>query len=369
MKTALVLPGSLWYAPYVRIYTRLLDEQGADYAIISWNREGDDHAEGFQYQERCPQGHGSASLSAYRGYIKFIKQTIKKERFHRLIVFGPQMTCLLAPLLLRRFRHHYIIDYRDLSIEQRPGFRQLFALMLRFSCANVVSSPGFLPYLPKAEYLLSHNLQTIPVEKGWLSNSPSEVSTPLPQQGGVGGGSSLGGSSMGRSVLTIGAIRDLKANLEVVKALANREGFLLQFVGRGNDAPKIEAYCREHGIRNVSFTGFYEKEEEARYVEQCTVMNIFYPRVVTHDTALSNRFYLSLQHKRPMIVTRGTTQGDYAERYGVGIAIDDCHDLPDRIHAFLAQDRAAYEQRCDDLLAQFMEDQKRFEAAVKRFVS
>jgi hypothetical protein len=61
-----------------------------------------------------------------------------------------------------------------------------------------------------------------------------------------------------------------------------------------------------------------------------------------------------------MIVPRGTTQGDYAERYGVGIAVDDCHDLADHIRAFLAQDRAAYEQRCDDLLAQFMEDQRRF---------
>ena len=162
MKTALILPGSLWYAPYVRIYTRLFDRLGADYAVISWNREGDDHAEGLQYQERCPQGHGSASFSAYRGYVRFIRQTVKREGFDRLVVFGPQMTCLLAPMLLGSFRHRYIIDYRDLSIEQRPGFRQLFALMLRFSCANVVSSPGFLPHLPKAEYLMSHNLQAPP---------------------------------------------------------------------------------------------------------------------------------------------------------------------------------------------------------------
>ena len=348
MKFALILPGSIWYAPYVRIYTRLLEKRGVRYDIISWNREGDDHAEGFQYQERCPQGHGSASLSSYRGYIKFIKQTIKKEGFDRLIVFGPQMTSLLAPLLLRRFRHRYIIDYRDLSIEQRPGFRQLFALMLRFSYANVVSSPGFLPHLPKSDYFISHNLAQADGNHGNHGND--------------------GNNGDFTRILTIGAIRDLEANMEVVKALANREDILMQFVGKGSAAPVIEEYCREHDIRNVTFTGFYEKKDEAQYVEQCTVMNIFYPRVITHDTALSNRFYLSLQHHKPMIVTHGTTQGDYAERYGVGIAIDDCHDLADRIQAFLAQDRAAYEQRCDDLLAHFMEDQKRFEAAVIAFI-
>ena len=348
MKAALILPGSLWYAPYVRIYTRLLDSVGADYAIISWNREGDDHAEGFQYQVPCPQAHGSASFGSYRGYVAFIRRTLREQAFDRLIVFGPQMSCLLAPLLLMRYRHRYIIDYRDLSIEQRPGFRQIFALLLRFSQANVVSSPGFLPHLPKAEYLMSHNF--VPQQSLRQAVLPPDDPSPI-------------------KVLTIGAIRDPEANLEVVKALANREGFTLQFVGKGHAAPMIEQYCKENGITNVEFTGFYEKEEEARHVGQCTVMNIFYPRVITHDTALSNRFYLSLQHKKPMIVTHGTTQGDYAERYGVGIAIDDCHDLPGRLREFLAQDRAAYGQRCDALLAEFMEDQQRFEEAVIKFVT
>jgi hypothetical protein len=260
------------------------------------------------------------------------------------------MTCLLAPLLLLHFRHRYIIDYRDLSIEQHPGFRQLFALMLRFSCANVVSSPGFLPHLPKSNYLISHNVGRWEPPLTTYNSSPTPHSSPL-------------------IVLTIGAIRDLEANLEVVKALANREGFTMQFIGRGNDAPKIEEYCHEHSISNVTFTGFYEKKDEAQYVEQCTVMNIFYPRVITHDTAISNRFYLSLQHHKPMIVTRGTTQGDYAERYQVGIAVDDCHDLVDRIQEFLSHDFASYEKHCNDLLASFMEDQKRFEAAVVKFAT
>lgn len=36
MKVALVLPGSIWYAPYVRIYTRILNEENVDYVTISW---------------------------------------------------------------------------------------------------------------------------------------------------------------------------------------------------------------------------------------------------------------------------------------------------------------------------------------------
>jgi hypothetical protein len=233
--------------------------------------------------------------------------------------------------------------------------------MLRFSCANVVSSPGFLPHLPKSNYLISHNMGSGKWEKrGERASSSDKTSSNLPP---------LTPHSSPLKVLTIGAIRDLEANMEVVKALANHEGFTMQFVGKGHAAPIIEEYCHEHDIKNVSFTGFYEKKDEAHYVEQCTLMNIFYPRVITHDTALSNRFYLSLQHHRPMIVTRNTTQGDYAEHYQVGIAVDDCHDLTERIREFFSQDFTAYEQRCNNLLDSFMEDQKRFEAAVEKFVN
>ena len=77
MKVALIIPGSIWYAPYVRNYTRILDEQKVEYSIISWNREGDDKPEGFQYNVLCTKGHGSADFSAYKGYVRFIKSTIK----------------------------------------------------------------------------------------------------------------------------------------------------------------------------------------------------------------------------------------------------------------------------------------------------
>ena len=68
MKVALILPGSIWYAPYVRIYTRILDEQNVNYSIISWNREGDDEPEGFQYNEFCKKGHGSAGFPDSQRY-------------------------------------------------------------------------------------------------------------------------------------------------------------------------------------------------------------------------------------------------------------------------------------------------------------
>lgn len=352
MKIALVLPGSIWYAPYVRIYTKILDELHADYSIISWNREGDDKPEGFQYDVPCAKGHGSAGWKAYKGYIKFIKKTIKEQGFDRIIVFGPQMTCMLSVYLLLHFRGRYMIDYRDLSIEQKAGFKQLFALMLKFSQANVISSPGFKRCLPKRNYYLSHNFDI------------NAVKTAIEEK-------VVGSFDTGKEieVLTIGAIRDYSSNIEVVKALGNKEGVKVQFVGKGGAAIKIEDYCKKEGIENVSFTGFYEKHEEAGYVKNTTFMNIFYPRIITHDTALSNRFYNSLIYRKPMIVTKDTTQGDYAERYGVGLALETTGGLADKLKEFLKQDYAAYCECCNSLLCDFINDYNEFYNAVKRFIS
>ena len=352
MKIALLLPGSIWYAPYVRIYTRILDEQKVDYSIISWNREGDDKPEGFQYNVPCAKGHGSAGWKAYKGYIKFIKKTIKEQEFERVIVFGPQITCMLGLYLLLHFRGHYMIDYRDLSIEQTIGFKQLFAVMQKYSRANVISSPGFKRCLPKRDYYLSHNFDVDAVKEAlneivgesFVENKPIEV-------------------------LTIGAIRDYSSNIEVVKALANKDNIKVSFVGKGGTSDKIAAYCKDNGIANVSFTGFYQKHEESCYVKNATFMNIFYPRVITHDTALSNRFYNSLIYKKPMIVTRNTTQGDYVEKNRLGIALSDCGNLYDALINFInTENYLEYSTRCNSLLRTFLKDQEEFESAVRAFV-
>lgn len=354
IKVALILPGSIWYAPYVRNYTRILDTQKTEYEIISWNREGDDKPEGFQYNEISCNGHGSASLLSYIRYINFIKKTIKGQRFSHVIVFGPQMTCLLSAYLFRHFRYRYIIDYRDLSIEQKAGFRQIFSIMLRFSFANVISSPGFKRCLPNVKYYLSHNFDVNAVYKT-LNSKIEECQFK---------------TDNGIDVVTIGAIRDYSSNIEVTKALVNEKGFSLRFIGRGDrTVEKLKAYCIKSNAKNVMFVDSYDKPEEADYVKTSTFLNIFYPRIITHDTALSNRFYNSLIYHRPMIVTKDTCQGDFVEKYNVGIAVNDCNNLTQELKSFIEQDFKEYAKRCDFLLREFLKDQEHFENVVVNFVT
>lgn len=352
MRIALVLPGSIWYAPYLDNYKRILRKHAVTFDTISWNREGNDIEEGYQYNVICKTGHKSSSLSDYLGYIRFVKKTLMKQNYDKIVVFGPQMTCLLSLFVLRHYRNKYIIDYRDLSIEQKKGFKQLFSFMMKFSFANVISSPGFKQCLPKRNYVVSHNFDADAVNNV-LTNSHDIHQF----------------NCKGRiEILTIGAIRDFTSNVQVLDALANKHGFVLSFVGRGNGSTLLAQHCNQMSIENVSFKGFYQKNEEEGYVKDSTFLNIFYPRIITHDTALSNRFYNSLIYKRPMIVTKGTTQGYYAEKYNVGVAIDDCQTLEIKLKSFLQQDYDQYADRCNKLLLEFMKDQEVFEKTIESFI-
>lgn len=352
MKVGLILPGNIWFSPYVHIYTHVLDQMSIPYDIISWNRDGRDPMIGVQYHGKDELSGRLSKLLPYFRYSCFIKDAIRERGYDRLIVFGPQLAIFLSRFLKRYYRYKYIFDYRDLSIEQYKFLHLPFKRVLKYSVANFISSPGFKRCLPHGyQYHLSHNFNIDAVRSALNQTMQLDLSqNPI-------------------KVLTIGGIRDYDANIEVVKALANKNDFQLSFVGKGYAAPLIEQFANKEGIQNIDFVGYYQKEEEASYIRKSTFLNIFYPKIISHETALSNRFYNALIYKKPMLVTSNSTQGDYVEKYQLGLAVTDCANLDDKMCAWLQQtNQEAFVERCNSLLQEFVKDYQQFETILKSFV-
>lgn len=352
MKVGLILPGNIWFSPYVKIYTKMLDEMKVSYDLISWNRDGKDQKIGYQYESKAKLKGRLSKILPYLGYAKYIKKIVKTNQYDRLIVFGPQIAIFLSRFLSKRYKGKFLFDYRDLSIEQKSFLKRPFKNVLVNSYANVISSPGFKRCLPEdVHYLLSHNFDIDLVKRALAGEIESKD------------------AAANISVLTIGGIRDYSSNIDVVKALANKEGFQLHFVGKGGAAQRIQEYVEENKIQNVDFEGFYPKEKEAQYIQDATFLNIFYPKIISHETALSNRFYNSLIYKKPMIVTSNSIQGDYVEKYQLGLSLDDCTDLDVKIKSFLNSfDKVSFEARCDELLSMFLKDYDEVYDTVKTFL-
>lgn len=349
MKVGLLIQNNLWFCPYVNIYRDLLEEWAIPYEKIYWNRDNNPNLEGIEFNG----GTGEKKYQKIWGYISFsnfIKKIVSKKRYDRIIVFSPQIGIFISNYLSKHYKNKYIFDYRDLSIEQNGLFQYPFKKLLRNSFANVISSPGFKRYLPPSEYYISHNF----IIKDVINSLNNTERLQLPDI---------------KNILTIGGIRDFESNSKIIKALSNNKEFFLKFVGRGPAKKRLEEYSSLINTENIEFEGFYNKKDEGTYIKESTYLNIFYPDLKSHSSALSNRFYNSLIYRRPMIVTKGQIQGDFAEKYNVGISISDAGELTQKIKDWEnGFNYHEYNQNCIKLLSEFIRDYENFKLMLHSFL-
>lgn len=349
-KTAIILPNNIWFCPYVNIYTDYLTKKSIPYDIISWNRDGTNER-AIQFNYTIKQRNPFVLLCAYVRFASFVKRVVKKNGYNKLIVFTPQSGIFLSRFLEKEYNNQYIFDYRDLSIEQNPLFKRSFNRLLNSSYANVISSPGFKKYLPKGfDYYLSHNFDINKVQESLDSKIDLHF------------------DSNSIDILTIGGIRDYESNVEIINHLSNIEGFTVRFVGKGPSAASLQERAKELQSQNVSFEGYYPKEKEGDYIKQTTYLNIFYPRKPSHDTAISNRFYNALIYRKPIITTKNTTQGDFAENYNIGVAIENCDNLSAVLKQYIDTiDSNTFSNNCTDLLKAFLHDYDKWAQMLSQF--
>jgi hypothetical protein len=351
MKLALILPNNVWFCPYVTIYTQILDAKKIQYDIISWNRDGKEDMP-LQYNKKLHTRNKIILLRAYVQYANHIKKILKRTSYDKLIVFTAPLGIFLASYLKRAHKNKYIFDYRDVSIEQFFIFKHQFIKLLKNSYATMLSSFGYKQVLPKGyNYILSHNFNVEHVKNALQQPTQQNI-----EYDDI-------------NILTIGGIRNYESNINIVKALANKKSFKLSFVGKGEVGKQIYHYALKNQINNVYVTGYYPKEEEENFVKASTFINIVFPKVTSHSTILSNRFYLALVHKKPMIVTSNSFQSNYVERYNLGLSVDNCEHLDETIIHFLKRlNYVEFQKQCNYLLRIFLKDYYLFEQKVNQFI-
>lgn len=349
-KIALVFPSNPWFCPYVSIYTNILKKLNLEFDLIYWNRFDKYIDDDLVYNHTYKKNSNVALLFyRYLRFCNFVKHKLKKGKYNKVIIFSSNVGIFCQPFLKRNFKNRYIFDFRDLLIEQKKIFRSRFKKLLQFSFANVISSPGFKECLPNEfSYIISHNfikenvLNALNPQKVSLNNNPINV-------------------------LTIGGIR-IDCNPEIIRALGDKPNIQLSFVGKGMGSPFLQNIVKEDGYQNVSFEGYYDKESEPSFIKNSTFLNIYYPDILSHKTAMSNRFYNSIIFRRPMIVTKGQIQGYYCEKYNLGVAISDTENLSCKLNDWLNNTNyTEYDRNCINALTEFLQDEVEFNRTVEQF--
>ena len=349
MRIAIIIASNLYMSPYVRYYTEILEKCGIPYDIISWNRLAVEEVGVQAFNLKSSETKNLfGKMIDYIRYQRFVKSKLVEGNYDKVIVFTIQNTLILFPFLKARYRNNYVLDIRDYSVAMK-FFRVRFSAEIQNAALVVISSAGFKRWLPKDNtYVIRHN---------------TNVFRPLEMLADIEGQTKC-------KILTIGSLRDFEVNRVLIEQLKNSPIFELEYVGSGTAEPLLENLVTSNGITNVKFLGRYLKEDEAKYLQGASFINILTNEDINSMTLMSNRFYLSVVYGIPMIVNNNSEQGKWVEKYNLGIVLDRNSDIKKQIIQYLQTfDCEKFDNGRKACLEVIQQDIAKFESKFKEFLS
>lgn len=312
-KILLVLSCNLHWAPYYTRYEQILKNSGIKYDLILWNREGlkeNTYGNLIEYKLLDKTNNNSAiKVVKFLHYAHFIKKVIKKNNYDKIVFLGTYagIPAFLAGFLEKKYKGKYWIDLRDITYEKFGFFYKLEAWAIKNSYKTVISSKGYLPFLPKFDYGFIHNIDPTMEEIAQRFNKTESDKIRVSYIGNLGYWNSC---------------------KEMIDVLANDDRFVMNFVGPNYE--RIQDYCESKRITNVTFHGRFKREETVNFYNNTDLIyNIYGNDIVNVRTALSNKLYYSIRFKLPILVSKDTYMEDVAKKYNIGFSFENKSNIAD----------------------------------------
>jgi len=345
LRIALICPSNRLYMPYVENYSEIIREYNVNQVIINWDRFGSELEHEYTYRD-LKTGH-RRNVFDYWKYSEFVIRKLDDLSPDKVVVFGLQLGAFLNRPLLSRFASNYILDIRD--------YNRIIRLwspleLIENSFMTVVSSPGYLEWLPPSDrYAINHNTR-IPESKVLYSST-------MRSPGGV------------VAISSVGAIRDYDINVEMLKALKDDPRFAMRFHGNSDVATRLHHFARVANIGNVLFTGRYEATEEKKlYLASDMISVLRFADAVNNKTALPNRLYNAVLYGKPLLAFQGTLLASIIEKYRLGLVIDSFPNLASKLQTYFAGfDQTEFDEGRRLFLSEVIADNTQFESSVRSF--
>lgn len=352
-KVALILPNNVEKAPFVSYYIDVLVANSIDFDLVFWNRSSELRQYPFNVisYDNTTQEKKYIKLSKYYFFSKFVVQTIKQNRYSKLILFSLQPPFWMFYFLLSKYRRSFIIDIRDYNIVIKL-FPLLYRLLFKFSSQVFISSKGFETWLPVGNYVLSHNVRKSLVLKNSVLSASGQNNKRL------------------CNILTIGMIRGREINKTLIDLVARSDRYTLTFSGFGETYDFLYNYVKGKCYSNIFFTGRYLKEEEDELVRKYDIINALTSDDKLNNYLVTNRFYLSVLYRKPLIVSANTYQAYLVQKYGMGIIVSSFGDLLFSLDDFRRNfNTSSFDKKCNDVIKVLLYDINVFERELLKSLS
>ena len=361
-----ILPALPDYVPYVYNYFNIAESTGREYDVVCWNRNGMEvnlPTSYLVYNHPTKDGYPTIKkLSEIYRFSRFVRKSIRGREYDAVFTYTIADSLFFGFWLPRSYKGCYVFDIRDYSPLISSRFsRWIIKHLLGASAINVISSEGFRRWLPDGyNYTVCHNTD---LDKVRLSTYNYNLRVSVKEENYIY--PKRDDSTI--IIITIGMIRDYKANATLVEAFANKEDVEFRFAGAGGE--KLQLLFESEGIKNVSFSGRYRKEEEDDLVRQADMINLFLPHTLNSDTCMGNRMYLAARLRKPIIVTDNSWQAEVVEKYNIGVCVEWDDDLYSKITNYWNNlDWAVFDAGCNAFLRNVQNDMNVWETKVRNIM-
>ncbi len=342
-------------SPFTKKYIEAIKKKNIPYEIVEWNRYGACGEENEKYRTYSENtGRYSGLLSKvmpFMNFRRFVKKTIKEQKYDKLIVLTTQTAVVLFDVLLgKKYKNKYFFDYRDTSYEYITLYRLFVNRVILNSYTTCISSYGFKKYLTdKKELIVSHNFQ-----KEYYGSRKIHCSGRVNAEKLVIG--------------YIGYLREYEYLKNFVDSFGKDKRFEFHIHGSGDCEQRLREYAKKYD--NVKVYGGYKEYEKMDIVDSFDMICYNYPYSFVNYPAMANKFYDGMIRKKPMFGNSNTFSGELIEKYGLGISLpEDEKKITDKIYEYLMSfDKEQFEKSCEDFLLRVIREEEAYIAKIDEFL-
>jgi len=335
VKIAIVTYDEYINIPYIQKYEKLIINSGHTYDVILWDRRGicnnypDNH---LLFGAKVNKSKSSKIIPFFK-WRKFTLNILQRGQYDKLIILTTMPAVLIFDFLIKHYAGRFFFDFRDFTYENFWIYKQIVKKIVEKSAYTSISSQAFNRFLPKTtKILVTHN----------LSNSEAveeHVSIDLASDKIIIG--------------FVGGIRYYAENCKLLMKLKNKSHFKLSYVGKSHPGCDLQAFCKQNGIHNVSFSPEFDNSQKPDIYRRIDLINSIYGNKTNEvSLALPNKLYDCILFKKPIIVSNNTYLANLVEKYCLGLIVDiDYDDIEKKIENYLsAFDAQQFENGCREYL-------------------
>lgn len=355
MRVAILSCADLSRAQYIYKYFSLLDIYGWEYDVIYWNRTLDNNEieckGNFISYDKAIDSYKPLykKIFSYMGFAKFVRKTIKKNKYDKLIVLTTPMAICIFELCLGKYRKKYLFDYRDLTKEYIPIYKKLVQMLVKNSGMFVASSPGYFRYVicdENQKKVLCHNT---------FFDIKFKKELDLSRNGKI-------------RVAYWGAVRQFEYNKRVCDLFGNDERFIFTYHGDGCYL-ELQEYCNKRGYENIFFTGRYCLEDIGNFAKNTDILFNAYELDFVTKPSLAVKVYDSIEYKLPMLVSKGAYMDEYLAKYKYVCSFEFANKILDDIYDwYMTLNEDEINEEFDKVIKNIIEDEELFNKEIYKFI-